>query len=239
MGTICLLGLASCNKHEEASKPQGAKVLIFSKTQAFRHECIEPGVKAITTTLAKYGLSADHTEDSTKFTVANLKNYDAILFFQTTGNVLGEEEQAAMENFIHAGKGFVGIHAAADTEYDWRWYNWLVGAKFSNHPDIQSHVLVKTDSAQIACTHLPARWTRTDEIYNFKEVAPDVKVELTADEATYTGGAMGNNHPMSWYHEYDGGRAYYIAMGHTVESYQDSLFLEHIAKATLWAAHKK
>jgi type 1 glutamine amidotransferase len=216
----------------------GSNILVFTKTQAFRHECIEPGVKAIQNYFAKYKINITHSEDSTVFTSDKLKPFDAVVFFQTTGNVLGDEGQVAFQQYIQSGKGFVGIHSAADTEYDWPWYTQLLGAQFANHPDIQTGVIIKSDSCKIACQHLPARWTRTDEWYNFKTLPTQVNVELLADETTFTGGTHGQNHPMAWYHTFEGGRAYYTALGHTVENYQDTLFLEHLARAVIWASKR-
>lgn len=210
------------------------QVLIYSKTKAFRHECIEPGREAIQSYFDLHGIKATVTEDSSLFTTEGLKKYDAVMFFQTTGNVLDSLQQIAFESYIKSGKGFIGVHAASDTEYDWPWYGQLVGSYFSNHPHIQSAALVKADTSHIACKHLPDRWTRTDEWYNFKSIPTDVDVLLTIDEATYQGGTHGADHPMSWCHEFDGGRSFYTALGHTVESYQDTLFLEHIRGGVMW-----
>jgi type 1 glutamine amidotransferase len=161
------------------------------------------------------------------------------MFLLTTGNVLGPQEEAALEKFIRSGKGYVGVHSACDTEYDWAWYGQLAGAYFASHPDIQPASIVKTDSVHMATTHLPQRWQRTDEWYNFKQVPTQVNVLLKLDETTYQGGAHGDDHPISWCRQYDGGRAFFTAMGHTVESYQDTLFLEHILQGTMWALNKK
>jgi len=246
---FCLLSgyLFSCSNSSHEVEGENPKVLIFTKTRAYRHECIEPGVKAMQSYFAKEGISTLHSEDSLMFTPDKLKDFDAIMFFQTTGNILDSNQQVAFMNYIHSGKGFVGVHSAADTEYDWPWFGELLGARFAEHPDIQTGVMIRVDSSAgsskvitgIATSHLPARWSRTDEWYNFKQAPTNVHVELLADETTYSGGTMGANHPMAWYHDFDGGRAYYTAMGHTVENYQDTLLLKHLAKAVLWAAGKK
>ena len=213
-------------------------VLLYSKTKAFRHECIEPGSQALKDYFSKYKMDVAITEDSSVFTSAGLKDYDVVMFFQTTGHVLDSAQQGAFENYYKSGKGFVGVHSASDTEYDWPWYGKLVGAYFANHPDVQQHVIEKVDSAHLSCKHLPIRWKRVDECYNFKSLPTNVNVLLTADETTYQGGQHGDIHPISWYHNYDGGRSFYTAMGHTVENYKDTLFLEHIRQGVLWAAGK-
>lgn len=236
--SLLLLQAFSCSNSTGVVQGENPRVLIFTKTLAYRHECIEPGVKAMQTWFAKRGITSVHSEDALMFTPQKLKEFDAVMFFQTTGNVLDSVEQLAFMKYIQSGKGFVGIHSAADTEYDWPWFTELLGARFADHPDIQTGVMISLDSARITTSHLPTRWTRTDEWYNFKEAPKNVHVELMADEATYIGGEMGANHPMAWYHQFDGGRAYYTAMGHTVENYQDTLLLEHFAKAVKWAANK-
>ena len=230
--------LFSCKPEPREKVSHQPNVLIFSKTKANRHECIEPGVAALQGYFKSHGMTSTHSEDTLIFTAENLKPFDAVMFFQTSGNVLGPAQEKVFQSYIRSGKGFAGIHAAADTEYDWPWYGQLTGAYFADHPDIQTGVLVKTDSVHACIKHLPVRWSRTDEWYNFKQTPKNVQVLLKIDEATYHGGVHGADHPMAWCHVYDGGRAFYTALGHTVESYKDTLFLEHIRLGVLWAANK-
>lgn len=222
VATFCLL---SCTTDPLAKKD---KVLVFSKTAGFHHKSIDVGVKAIQDLGVKYNFEVDATTDSTMFEYSNLKKYAAVIFLNTTGNVLSDEEQKAFEQYIKAGGGFVGIHSATDTEYDWPWYGNLVGAYFVKHPKIQEAVLVINDSTNIATKHLPRPWKRTDEWYNFRYVATDLHVLISIDESSYTGGTNGANHYMAWYHNYDGGRAFYTELGHTDESYADPLYLQHL-----------
>lgn len=238
MGALCIVIFFACSKENREAKALPPNILIFSKTKAFRHECIDPGSAALQSYLKTHGISSTFTEDSSVFTMEGLKDYDVVMFFQTTGNVLDSVQQIAFQDYIRSGKGYVGVHAAADTEYDWPWYGKLVGAYFLSHSDIQAAAIQKVDTSHISCKHLPERWTRTDEWYNFKEAPKDVTVLLKLDEATYQGGTMGDNHPMTWCHVYDGGRAFYTALGHTVESYSDTLFLEHIRQGVIWASNK-
>jgi type 1 glutamine amidotransferase len=234
----CLVTLAC--KTDTTSTPTEEKpnVLIFTRTVGFRHESIEPGVAAIQSYFNKHGIASTHTEDSAMIDDAKLKDFDAIMFLLTTGNVLGSQGEAALQNFIRSGKGYVGVHSACDTEYDWPWYGAMTAAYFASHPDIQTAFVDKTDTSHISTQHLPTRWQRTDEWYNFKQLPADVDVLLKLDESTYTGGTHGDNHPISWCQEYDGGRAFFTAMGHTVESYQDTLFLEHIRQGLMWSLKK-
>lgn len=212
----------SCNNK---SKP---RVLVFSKTTAFRHASIPFGKAAIQKLGLENGFDVDTTEDATKFNEDSLKKYAAIIFLCTTGNVLDNMEEIAFERFIQAGGGFVGIHSATDTEYDWGWYGDLVGAYFVSHPAIQKASLLIVDTAHPATRYLPPVWSRTDEWYNFRNLNKDVKVLIKIDEKSYNGGTMNGDHPMAWYHDFDGGRAFYTELGHTEESYSDSLYLKHL-----------
>jgi type 1 glutamine amidotransferase len=205
------------------------KVLIFCKTAGFHHASIAVGIPAIIKLGQEHDFDVDTTTDATKFTYANLKQYAAVIFLSTTGDVLNDAQQEEFKKYIEGGGGFVGVHSATDTEYNWPWYGNLVGAYFRNHPDHQQDaVLHIVDPNFIATKGLPTTWTRKDEWYNFKWIAPTLHILITIDEKTYTGGNNGDNHPMSWYHGYDGGRAFYTALGHTDESYADPLYLGHL-----------
>lgn len=203
-------------------------ILVFSMTNGYRHESIPTGVAAIQKLGAENGFSVEATEDSTQFTEANLKKYRAVVFLSTTGDVLNEEQQTAFQKYIQAGGGYVGIHAATDTEYDWPWYNKLAGAYFLSHPKQQKAVVQVVDKTHVSTSFLPDRWERFDEWYSYKSINPDLKVLATLDEKTYEGGKNGDNHPIAWYHEYEGGRAFYTGGGHTKESYEEPLFLKHV-----------
>ena len=221
-----------------ASKKKEAAVLIFSKTNGYRHQSIPVGIEAIKKMGLENKFTVDATEDSLAFTDNNLAKYNAIIFLNPTMNVLGEEQQKAMENYIRKGGGFVGIHAATDCEYNWPWYVKMVGASFLSHPAQQVAKINVVDKNNKATKHLPNPWERKDEWYNFKSMNPDVKVLLKIDETSYTGGKNGDNHPMAWYHEYDGGRAFYTALGHTNESYSEPAFLKHLLAGIKYAMKK-
>jgi cytochrome c len=144
----------SCKKSE-------MKILIFSKTAGYRHESIVAGRQALLKLAPEKGFRADTTENAENFNEAFLKDYDAIVFLCTTGEVLNESQQEAMRGFIQAGGGFVGIHSAADTEYDWAWYGQLVGAYFNGHPgnpNVREAVMTVTDQKHEATKMLPTIW---------------------------------------------------------------------------------
>ncbi|UTA67404.1 ThuA domain-containing protein [Emticicia sp. 21SJ11W-3] len=210
---------------------QQKRVLVFSKTKGWRHSSIPFGKEAIKKLGVENNFSVDISENSDDFNDANLKKYSAVIFNSTTGNVLNNEQQAAFERYIQSGGGFVGIHAAADTEYEWPWYGQLVGAYFESHPNnsnVRKATVLVTDKTHISTTHLPDKWDRTDEWYNYKSIFRGIKPLAYLDESTYDGGTNGGNHPMAWYHEFDGGRSFYTGGGHTDESFSEPLFLKHL-----------
>lgn len=213
------------------SNPASAKkkrILVFSKTAGFHHSSIDEGIAAVQKLGLENKFDVDTTKDSGKFTVENLKQYAAVVFLNTTGDVFNEAQQSAFEQYIKKGGGFVGVHAATDTEYEWPWYGKLVGAYFISHPEQQMATLNVINQNTIATSHLPKVWNRKDEWYNFKNINPDLKVLITIDETTYNGGKNGDPHPMAWYHDFDGGRAFYTELGHVEESYTDPLYLKHL-----------
>lgn len=206
------------------------RVLVFSKTAGYHHESIANGIIALQKLGALNNFDVDTTVDGTKFNDENLKKYKAVIFLSTTGDVLDDQQQEAFKRYIQAGGGYMGIHAATDCEYNWQWYGNLSGAYFGGHPAQQIATLDIVDKKNISTSHLPDKWERKDEWYSFKWMASDLHVLITIDEKSYNLGnikPMGN-HPMAWYHEYDGGRAFYTELGHTEESYTDPLYLRHI-----------
>src|SRR5207253_747082 len=239
VGLVCALhvGFPQC---VQAQTP-GYKVLVFSATAGYRHASIPDGIAAIQSLGANNNFAVDATEDATLFTDANLAQYKAIIFLCTTGDVLtNAQQQAALQHFIRAGGGWVGIHSASDTHYSWAWYGGLVGAYFSNHPAIQQATVKVADRVDPSTAGLPKRWVRTDEWYSFQtNPRTNVHVLATLDETTYSGGTMGFDHPTAWSQNYDGGRAWYTGGGHTSASYSEPLFLAHLLGGIQFAAGVK
>ncbi|GAA3205305.1 ThuA domain-containing protein [Nonomuraea helvata] len=216
------------------------KVLVFSKTAGFRHDSIPNGIQAIRDLGAANDFAVDATEDSNAFSTANLAQYKAVVFLSTTGDVLNDAQQAAFQTYVDGGGGYVGVHSAADTEYNWPYYGQLMGAWFNNHPAIQQATVRTEDRAHAATAHLGATWSRTDEWYNYRtNPRPNVRVLQSLDEGSYSGGGMGGDHPITWCHPQSSGRAFYTGLGHTQESYADPNFrtlllggIRYAAKAT-------
>lgn len=205
------------------------RVLVFYKTAGYYHTCIPVGIEAFKKLGQENNIDFYFTKDSLDFNDKNLKKFGAVIFFNTTGNVLDENGQKAMENFIRSGKGFVGIHSAADTEYKWPWYNQLVGAWFKNHPEQQNAKMKVANQSFIATQDMPAEWTKLEEWYNFRDTHWDKTTTLvTLDEKSYTGGANGDFHPISWYQEFDGGRSFYTGIGHRDETFGDPVYMKHL-----------
>ncbi|WP_253182039.1 ThuA domain-containing protein [Cellulosimicrobium cellulans] len=214
-----------------AAETEPFDVLVFSKTAGFRHGSIPAGIAAIQQLGADNGFSVTATEDAGAFTDDNLAQYEAVVWLSTTGDVLDDDQQAAFERYIQAGGGYAGVHAASDTEYDWPWYGELVGAYFNSHPQNQDATVKVEDHVHESTAHLPARWDRYDEWYNYRTNPRDeVHVLASLDETTYTAGsgAMGAEHPIAWCQVYDGGRSWYTGGGHTDESYAEPEFLQHL-----------
>ncbi|MBA3936765.1 MAG: ThuA domain-containing protein [Planctomycetes bacterium] len=222
-----------------ASAADAYKVLVFSKTAGFRHGgAIAKGVEAVKKLGAENGFGVDATEDAALFTEANLKNYKVVMWLCTTGTVLDAGQKEAFTRYIQAGGGYVGVHSATDTEYDWPWYGKLSGAYFAGHPAQQKAKVVLVDGNHPSTAGMPASFERFDEWYNFRQLPKDVHVLLKIDETSYDAGPtkMGAEHPLAWYHEYEGGRAFYTEMGHTDESYAEPLYLKHLLGGVQWAA---
>lgn len=221
-----------------SSSKNEINVLVFSKTGGFRHESIEPGIAAVKKLSQQLDFRVEATEDASVFNEEKLKDFEVVMFLNTTGDILDAEQQVQLERFIQSGGGFVGVHAAADTEYAWPWYGKLVGGYFDGHPsdpNVRQATLHVVNPNHAATDSLPKTWERADEWYNYKTLNEANQVLIKVDESTYGGGTNGDNHPMSWYKEYDGGRAFYTGLGHTVESYSDPLYLKHLAGGIRYA----
>ncbi|WP_332369019.1 ThuA domain-containing protein [Spirosoma telluris] len=229
-----ILSLAVCfgSQHviaQSASTPK--RILVFSKTKGWKHTSIPFGIAAFQKLGRENNFRVDTTKNAAYFNDDSLKNYQAVVFLSTTGNVLNQRQQAAFERYIQAGGGYLGIHAAADTEYDWPWYNKLMGAYFASHPsqsNVRKATVDVTDKTHSSTSMLPDHWERTDEWYNYRSFYSDLHVLANLDENTYEGGINGSNHPIAWYHEFDGGRAFYTGGGHEDSSFSEPLFLQHL-----------
>jgi type 1 glutamine amidotransferase len=229
---MAILSIFGCAQQDD-------KILVFAKTQGYYHTSIPKGMQTIIDNCRQKGIGVDTSRDASVFTSEVLKQYKVIVFLNTSGNILNEDQKQAFIGYIHSGGGFVGVHAATDTEYEWPWYNKLVGAYFLSHPEQQEASINVTDKGNPATAMLPDRWVRTDEWYNFKDISPDIKVLAWLDESSYKGGANGEKHPFIWYHEFEGGRAFYTGVGHRDDNYLEPLVQQHLLGAIKWAGKIK
>lgn len=211
-------------------------VLVITETKGWVHDSIESGLKLIQNIGNKNNFNVYHSDNSSVITYKNLKEIKTIIFLNTTEEILTDVEQKVMESFIKSGKGFVGVHAAADTEYNWQWYGKLVGAYYRNHPEVMNGKIL-TINHKIT-NHLDSEWEIEDEWYNFDYVNYDINILLNLDEDSYIGGEHPDYHPITWYHEYDGGRSFYTGLGHTKEVYDDERFIKLLEKGILYASYE-
>ncbi|UBM60174.1 ThuA domain-containing protein [Marinilongibacter aquaticus] len=205
---------------------QQKKVLVFSKTAGFRHSSIEAGIEFFKKLGQKDNIAFTFSENADDINEKNLKQFNAVVFLNTTGDILNGVQQADFERYIQAGGGLMGIHAAADTEYGWPWYNKLIGGWFASHPggdvsNVQNGKMTVHIQDHPSTKHLPKTFERKDEFYDFKSFQKDlVNVLITVDEKSYKKGKMGDFHPMAWYHDYDGGKVFYTNFGHVESTFE-------------------
>jgi type 1 glutamine amidotransferase len=234
---LTAVGLIACSSDPEAKPKPRARVLAFSKTAGFRHDSIPTGIATIRSLARANGFSVAATGNAKVFSRKRLGSFDAVVFLNTSGDVLAPRQQAAFKSFIRHGGGWVGVHSAADTEYEWPFYGGLLGAYFQSHPAIQPATIDVVDRSHPSTRHLPASWTRTDEWYSFRtNPRGSVHVLATLDESTYSGGTMGADHPIAWCHPVERGRSWYTGLGHTIESYAEPALRKHLLGGILWAA---
>ena len=213
------------------------RTLVFSRTTGWRHDSIPVAIETLRDLGEEAGLQVEHSEDPMQFSAATLARYRAVVFANTTLDVLDDAQQRAFERFVGAGGGYVGIHSAADTEYDWPWYGELVGAWFDSHPPGLQASPVRFEARHA----LPGKqdWQVRDEIYNYRRNPRAwVDVIATVDESAYAGGKMGTDHPIAWCHQRMGGRAWYTGLGHDIPLYADAGFRTHLLRGLRYATRQ-
>ena len=238
---VLILSLGSIAELQSIETLAGARVLVFSKTAGFRHKSIPAAIDAFREMSVEHGFTMVATEESARFHETELLEFDAVVFLLTTGDVLDEAQQAAMEGYIRAGGGYVGVHSATDTESrgDWIWYRKLVGAVFQSHPAVQNARLEVMQSEHPATANLPEVFWHVDEWYDFTDLYEHRIDLLVVDESTYEGGRHGDYHAIAWYHEFDGGRSFYTGLGHTIESYSSPTMRAHLIGGLAYAAGRQ
>ncbi|HEY7486890.1 MAG TPA: ThuA domain-containing protein [Streptosporangiaceae bacterium] len=213
------------------------RVLVFTKTAGERRSSIKAGVEAIRDIGRRNNFSVEASDDAGRFTDATLKRYRAVVFLNTTGDVLNDAQQAAFERYFTDGGGYLGIRAAAETEPDWAFYQAMLGTKATGTSTVQQATVKVADRVHPASKVLPEYWKPTDAFYNFAGNVRGVShVLATVDEGSYTGGAMGPDHPIIWCKDYKGGRSFYTGLGETSAEFQSTSFRKHLGGAIEWTA---
>lgn len=242
-----LLAAFACFGASAANAPQFT-VAVFSKTAGFHHESILEAVTAVRALGKQHYFDVVWNEDPKQFfTDADIGKYQAVIFLLTTGDALNDEQQAVFERYIRKGGGYVGVHSATDTEYQWPWYTKMLGHMFRRHPRIQTAMVNVENRDFPGMDRFPSRFLTTEEWYEFDASrSPGLKYLLSVDESTYetssqrkAEAASSPLHPIAWYHEYDGGRAFYTGLGHLPATYSDQQFLHHLYGGIYWAATGK
>lgn len=215
-------------------------ILVYSRTTDYRHPSIESGLEALNKLASEKGFNITNTEEADMFNPEILKDFTAVVFLNTSGVILDENQKKAFQSYIQSGGGFVGIHAASFTELDWPWYGELVGRFFKGHPKVQEATIKVVDTKHPATRHLPQNWTWTEEWIDFHPLNSEkLQIVLKVDETSYEGGGMGEDHPIAWYQNIGKGRSFYTGLGHTDESYSDPDFIQHLYGAIFWASTGK
>jgi len=221
------------------------KVLIYTHNgKGYVHENISASVDALKKICSDLGYDAQSTDDPAVFTASNLKSIRCIIFANTNNEAFQNEEQKqAFVDYTHRGGGFVGIHSAAGSERQWPWFSAMLGGKFVRHPALQKFTIKVIDTTHISTEFLGETWDWEDECYYTNQLNPDIRILLAADlrgitdekKAEYPGSVFGDYFPLAWYHEFEGGRQFYTALGHKAEYYSNEKFLKHLRGGIQWA----
>lgn len=183
-------------------------MLVFTKAAAEQHASTSAGATAIKQLGSQYRFNVDVTDDPRKFDEPHLKLYRAVVFLNTSGDVLNDAQQAAFEAYFHDGGGFVGIHSAIETEPGWQFLTDVLGTRAAGTSGVAGATVKVADRIHEASKSLPEYWQRPDQWYNFAGNVRGIShVLATVDENTYAGGTMGFDHPVMWCKDYKGGRS--------------------------------
>jgi len=228
------------------------RVLVFSKTNSFRHvDGIDGARRALDAIAAREGFSLFHSENGALFDAEHLARFDVVVFSNASGDMLSDAQDRAFEKWLTAGGGWVGIHAAGDLSHaDWTWYHdALIGGNFIGHilgPQTQEARVVVEDRDHPATRGLPAEFRHEEEWYSWDRSPRDLgfHVLLTVDESSYTPemNMLGTHtdlrmgdHPIAWWRCVGRGRALYSTMGHWGRAYENPPHAALLANAIAWA----
>jgi uncharacterized protein len=252
--TIAILLLISITAavvqaQQQNNQLKGKRLLIFTKNgKGYVHENIPASIAGFQQLGKEWGFTTDTTANSALFTDENLMKYDAVIFSNTNNDVFDTEEQkVAFMRYIQAGGGFIGLHSASGTERNWKWFKLMLGATFLRHPPFQPLTVYVLNKKHPATKSLPPKWETKDECYFFKEFNPAVTVLMVTDISNIKEGdeaknktpdVFGNRYPAVWCHEFDGGKIWYTALGHSKDDYATPGYLAHIIEGIKWVTDK-
>jgi type 1 glutamine amidotransferase len=239
--------------HDPPELPAGLKsggVLIFSKTSGFREEAsIQASNAALSAIATVRGWPSFVTENGAVMTPADLSRFKLVIWNNTSGDVLTEDQRAAFKRWVEQGGSYLGVHGAGGDPVvspghtslaDWKWYvDTLVGAQFVVHSSIMPGDIHIEDPGSPITKGLPALWHRSEEWYAFVESPrgkPGFHILARVDEQTYTPGraTMGADHPLVWWHCVGQGHALYSALGHAGYMYAEPLMIRLLDNAMAW-----
>jgi type 1 glutamine amidotransferase len=241
--SVVALVLAACSSQQPSpgagpsTQQTPVRVLMLTATAGFRHDSIPVARDVLAALAAGGGFTVTSTEDLSSITSSSLAGYDVLFFALTSGELaFTPEQKSAIVSFVSSGKGFLGVHSASDTLYEWPDYGRLVGAYFKEHPWTRLATVVVEDTAHPATAGLGDRFGMTEEYYTFRENPRQrVRVLLRLDADSV--GAAGD-FPLAWAQSFGAGRAYYNALGHFPETWRDQRFQRQLAGAIRWAAQR-
>lgn len=221
-------------------------ILILTKTGQYRHESLPDAVKAFVEMSEENGWNSTFTEDSSFFTKDILAKFDVIVFLLTNKNILSDDQKRSFKEYIQSGGGFVGVHSATVTEMEWDWYGQLIGARFIGHSGVQKGKIIIENNEHPSTKHIKSDeliWE--DEWYSFDYSPREyVDVLISLDESSIEPKTFHNknmamgDHPIAWYHFFEGGRIFQTQLGHRPEIYQNPIFRKHLIGAVHWASGK-
>lgn len=228
--------------------PQDFKVLVYTRNEVgpnkYVHDNVDASVEAIKKMGAENGFTVDASGIAEDINEENLKQYNCIIL-SNTNNITFEtdEQKLAFVRYVHAGGGVVGIHSACGSEREWPWFWAMLGGKFERHPPLQEFDIKVVNHNHPSTEFLGDIWEWEDEFYYLKHLNPDLTYLLAGDLRTlkdkdmdkYPGEVFGNYFPLAWYHNFEGTRVFYTALGHKIEYYKDQNFTNHILGGILWA----
>ncbi|MCC9166986.1 ThuA domain-containing protein [Pontibacter harenae] len=214
---LLLVLFSNCSGNKEN------RILIFTGNGSDEQTTAE-GVKALATYAKESSIKFDTTSNANYFTEDSLKQYGAIVFLNTSQDVLDTRQQNEFERYVQAGGGFVGVHAAASSQYQWPWYNQMLGAKPAKEAS-KERTPIQQKLQTIINGNVTDTWSQTDVIIPFEAHASNIEVMATNEQ----------KQPVSWMREYDGGRMFYTSAGGTTESYQNKAFMAHLMGGVKYA----